>query len=159
MVDIVNPKKRSQMMAGIKGKNSRPEMLVRKMLFAMGYRFRLHRHDLPGTPDIILPGRRIAIFVHGCFWHVHKECKYARIPSTRSEFWTAKLQRNIDRDQRAIEDLIRMGWRVLSIWECSTRSLAVASLLPQALHQWITGSESFGEISGPSLALGQLPHQ
>lgn len=158
MVDIVDPAKRSQMMAGIKGKNSRPEMLIRKMLFAMGYRFRLHRRDLPGTPDIILPGRRIAIFVHGCFWHAHEECKYARVPSTRSEFWTAKLQRNVDRDQHAVEDLIRMGWRVLSIWECSTRGLDVASLLPQALHQWINGSESFGEISGPSLALGQLPH-
>jgi DNA mismatch endonuclease (patch repair protein) len=159
MVDIVSPAKRSQMMSGIKGKNSRPEMLVRKMLFAMGYRFRLHRRDLPGTPDIILPSRRIAIFVHGCFWHAHKECKYAKIPSTRTEFWTAKLRRNVDRDQRAVEDLIRMGWRVLNIWECSTRSLDSASILSQALHQWITGGESFGEISDQSLALGQLLYQ
>lgn len=118
MTDVVSPAKRSQMMSGIKGKNSLPEMLVRKALFAMGYRFRLHRRDLPGTPDIAMPGRRIAIFVHGCFWHAHQGCKYAKTPSTRTEFWTAKLQGNIERDRRATDKLAEMGWRVLNVWEC-----------------------------------------
>lgn len=145
-------------MSGIKGKNSRPEMLVRKMLFAMGYRFRLHRHDLPGTPDVIMSGWRIAIFIHGCFWHVHKECKYARIPSSRKEFWETKLQRNVNRDQRAVEDLTRMGWRVLNIWECSTRTPEAISNLPQALRQWIISDEDFGEISAQSLATSRSPN-
>lgn len=109
MTDIVSPEKRSRMMSRIKGKNSVPEMLVRKVLFAMGYRFRLHRRDLPGTPDITMPRYKIAIFVHGCFWHAHKGCKYAKIPSTRIEFWTAKLRANVDRDQRAVDKLTELG--------------------------------------------------
>ena len=105
MADVVSPAKRSQMMAGIKGKNSLPETLVRKALFAMGYRFRLHRRDLPGTPDIAMPGRKIAIFVHGCFWHAHQGCKYAKTPSTRTEFWISKLQANAARDRRNADAL------------------------------------------------------
>lgn len=150
MVDVVSPAKRSQMMSRVKGKNSLPEMLVRKVLFAMGHRFRLHRRDLPGTPDIVMPGRKIAIFVHGCFWHAHQGCKYARTPSTRTEFWTAKLQGNVERDRRAAERLMEMGWRVLNVWECATRDpLAVASL-PQALLAWIDSDALVGEIRAPS---------
>ena len=145
-------------MSGIKGKNSRPEVLVRRVLFAMGYRFRLHRRDLPGTPDITMPGRRIAIFVHGCFWHMHKGCKYAKTPSTRAEFWAAKLQRNVERDQRAADDLAGMGWRVLNIWECSTRNHEAAAGLPQALLHWINSNEGFGEISAQSLATAASSH-
>ncbi|MDT0140294.1 DNA mismatch endonuclease Vsr [Acidovorax sp. PRC11] len=152
MADVVSPNKRSQMMSGIKGKNSLPEMLVRKALFALGYRFRLHRRDLPGTPDIAMPGRTIAIFVHGCFWHAHKECKYAKTPSTRTEFWTAKLQGNVDRDHRAVAKLLEMGWRVLTVWECSTRDPAAAENLPDALQAWVDSGESTGEISAQSLA-------
>lgn len=151
MIDVVTPEKRSQMMAGIKGRNSRPEMLVRRALFAMGYRFRLHRRDLPGTPDIAMPGRKIAIFVHGCFWHVHRECKYAKTPSTRTEFWSAKLRGNVDRDQRAIDALAEMGWRVLIVWECSTRDSKTATRLPPLLQQWINNDANFGEISSKKL--------
>ena len=93
MVDIVSPAVRSRMMAGIQGKNTRPEVWVRKTLHAAGYRFRLHRRDLPGAPDIVLPGRKIAIFVHGCFWHMHGGCRLAKLPSTRTEFWQAKRMR------------------------------------------------------------------
>src|SRR5690606_34431359 len=105
MADIVSPAVRRRMMSGIKGKNSVPEMKVRRLLFAAGFRFRLHRRDLPGTPDIVMPGRKIVIFVHGCFWHAHRGCKYAKTPSTQTDFWTAKLQANIDRDKRAFNKL------------------------------------------------------
>ena len=131
MADIVSPSVRSRMMSGIKGKNSQPEMLVRRMLFAAGYRYRLHRRDLPGTPDIAMPCKKIAIFVHGCFWHAHKECKYAKVPATRPDFWAAKLQANVERDQRAIENLTTMGWRVLCVWECATRSHETLNLLEE----------------------------
>lgn len=151
MADVVSPIKRSQMMSGIKGKNSRPEMLVRKALFAMGHRFRLHRRDLPGTPDIVMPGRRIAIFVHGCFWHAHQGCKYAKVPSTRTEFWTAKLQGNVDRDQRDVNQLVELDWRVLTVWECSMRDAEVAAGLSSALRQWIESDALLGVISAQGL--------
>lgn len=150
MADVVSPAKRSQMMSGIKGKNSLPEMLVRKALFAMGYRFRLHRRDLPGTPDIAIPGRKIAIFVHGCFWHAHQGCKYATTPSTRTEFWTAKLQSNVDRDRRVVEKLQSLGWRVLLVWECATRNADAAAGLPGELSSWIESGDPFGEIGASS---------
>ena len=146
MTDIVSPEKRSQMMSSIKGKDSKPETLVRKLLYAMGYRFRLHRRDLPGTPDIIMRGRRIAIFVHGCFWHAHRGCKYAKTPSTRSDFWSRKLGDNVARDQRAVDELIALGWRVLIVWECSTRESEAAAELLAALQQWINSDMSRGEI-------------
>lgn len=151
MADVVSPAKRSQMMSGIKGKNSLPEMLVRKALFAMGHRFRLHRRDLPGTPDIAMPSRKIAIFVHGCFWHAHQGCKYAKTPSTRTDFWTAKLQGNVDRDRRAADRLAELGWRVLTVWECSTRD-PEAEGLTDALRAWIGSGATTGEISVQSLS-------
>jgi DNA mismatch endonuclease (patch repair protein) len=137
------------MMSGIRGKNTKPEIAARRALFAAGYRFRLHRRDLPGAPDIVLPGRRVAIFVHGCFWHMHSGCKNAKVPSTRSLFWRLKLQTNVERDRRAIESLVADGWRVLTVWECATRdSIALASL-SRLLSAWIESSEPFGEISVP----------
>lgn len=154
MVDVVSPEKRSQMMSGIKAKDSIPEMQVRRTLFAIGYRFRLHRRDLPGTPDIVMPGRKIAIFVHGCFWHAHVGCKFAKTPSTRTEFWVAKLRGNVERDQLAISNLVAMGWRVLTVWECSTRSLRAAATLHDALRLWIESDVSVGEMSAKSLTAG-----
>ena len=151
MADVVSPAKRSQMMSGIKGKNSLPEMLVRKALFAMGHRFRLHRRDLPGTPDIAMPGRKIAIFVHGCFWHSLQGCKYAKTPSTRTEFWMTKLQGNAERDRRAADKLVEMGWRVLNVWECSTRDPEAPAGLPEALRRWIDSEAQVGEISAQTL--------
>lgn len=152
MADVVSPAKRSQMMSGISGKNSLPEMLVRKALFAMGHRFRLHRRDLPGTPDIAMPRRNIAIFVHGCFWHAHQGCKYAKMPSTRTDFWSTKLHANVDRDQRAVDQLAEMGWRVLIVWECSTRDPEAAAALSKSMHRWIESDAGVGEISACSLA-------
>jgi DNA mismatch endonuclease, patch repair protein len=153
MADVVSPAKRSQMMSGIKGKNSLPELRVRKALFAMGHRFRLHRLDLPGTPDIAMPCRKIAIFVHGCFWHAHGGCRFAKTPSTRTAFWTTKLQGNVDRDQRAANKLGEMGWRVLIVWECSTRDPKAAAGLPEALRAWIDCGAATGSISAQSVAM------
>ena len=152
MADIVPPSVRSRMMSGIKGKNSLPERLVRRMLFAAGYRFRLHRRDLPGTPDIAMPGRKIAIFVHGCFWHAHKGCKYAKVPATRPDFWIAKFQASINRDQGAIEKLGAMGWRVLCVWECATRDHETVKSLGDNISDWINGVAQYGEIGGPPIS-------
>lgn len=134
-------------MSGIKGKNSQPEMLVRRLLFASGFRFRLHRRDLPGNPDIVMPGRKIAIFVHGCFWHLHRGCRYAKMPATRARFWKAKLEGNVHRDKRAIQKLQEAGWRVLCVWECSTRGVATSADLQERLRCWIEADAQFGEIT------------
>ncbi len=150
MVDIVSPADRSRMMAGIQGKNTKPELIVRRMLFALGYRFRLHRRDLPGAPDIVMPGRKVAVFVHGCFWHMHQGCRFAKMPTTRPEFWTAKLVANVARDRSAVEKLQGLGWRVLCIWECSTRDAEAAAGLQAAMNSWIESSEPLGEISAPT---------
>lgn len=149
MVDVVSPADRSRMMAGIQGKNTKPELIVRRMLFAMGYRFRLHRRDLPGAPDLVMPGRKVAVFVHGCFWHMHQGCRFAKMPATRPEFWKAKLGANVERDRRAVERLQTLGWRVLCVWECATRDVHAAASLQAALSAWIEGGAQLGEIGSP----------
>jgi DNA mismatch endonuclease (patch repair protein) len=121
MVDRLSPEARSQLMASIGSKDTAPELAVRRLLHALGYRFRLHRRDLPGTPDIVLPGRRKAIFVHGCFWHGHPGCRFATHPATRPEFWAEKIGRNQKRDRIAAARLRRLGWSVATVWECNLR--------------------------------------
>ena len=107
-------------MARIGSKDTAPEFVVRRLLHGLGYRFRLHRRGLPGSPDLVFPGRRSAIFVHGCFWHAHG-CKIGKPPKSRPEFWTPKLERNVERD-RANETALRdLGWKVLTVWQCETR--------------------------------------
>ncbi len=113
--------KRSRNMAAIKSKNTKPELVVRRSLHAMGYRFRLHKRDLPGKPDIVLPKYKIALFVHGCFWHRHEGCKYSTIPKTRTEFWIEKFRDNVERDKLNQAKLISMGWTPLIVWECETK--------------------------------------
>lgn len=146
MTDIVPTEKRSEMMAGIRGKDTKPEMRVRKALFAGGYRYRLHRKDLPGTPDIVLPGRRVAIFVNGCFWHGHSGCSLAKVPGTRTEFWKEKFESNSRRDKVAAEALREAGWRVLVVWECFTRRCKTEDALMQPLTHWIESSSPLGEL-------------
>jgi DNA mismatch endonuclease (patch repair protein) len=122
LVDVHNPEQRSRNMAAIRGKNTKPEMRVRALLHALGYRYRLHRKDLPGRPDIVLPKHRIVIFTHGCFWHCHN-CRWGSvIPKTRSEFWDAKRSGNVKRDIKQKAELEAAGWKVLTIWECETRT-------------------------------------
>lgn len=121
MVDRLTPEARSRNMAKIRGKNTRPELAVRRAAHALGLRFRLHRRDLPGTPDLVFPRRRIALFVHGCFWHRHPGCGFAYTPKSRVEFWQAKFDGNVERDKRKQADLAAAGWRVVVVWECETR--------------------------------------
>nr|WP_298099444.1 DNA mismatch endonuclease Vsr [uncultured Shinella sp.] len=108
-------------MAGFSSKNTKPEMIVRRALHRLGFRFRLHRRDLPGKPDIVLPRHRLAILVHGCFWHQHTGCRDARIPRTRQDYWTAKFKRNLIRDEQTVEALTELGWKVAIIWECEAK--------------------------------------
>ena len=109
---------RSRNMSAIKSKNTKPEIKVRKILHSMGYRFRLHSKDLPGSPDIVLPKYKTVIFVHGCFWHRHENCKYASTPKTRKEFWEVKFRENIKRDKMHQENLSSKGWKIMIVWEC-----------------------------------------
>ena len=110
-------------MAAIKSKNTKPEIAVRKMLHALGYRFRLYRKDLPGSPDIVLPKYKTVIFVHGCFWHRHENCKFASTPKTRKEFWENKFKENIERDLKTQNNLKSLGWKSEIIWECELKSI------------------------------------
>ncbi|MCQ9199787.1 MAG: very short patch repair endonuclease [Prochlorococcus marinus CUG1437] len=112
---------RSRNMSAIKSKNTKPEISVRKLLHSLGYRFRLHRKDLPGSPDIVLPKYKTVIFVHGCFWHRHENCKYASTPKTRSEFWESKFEGNIKRDKINQTNLIKLGWKIIIVWECDLK--------------------------------------
>lgn len=121
MADIVDPATRSRMMAGIQGRHTRPEIIVRRYLHACGLRFRLHRRDLPGTPDLVLPRYRCAVLVHGCFWHRHEGCFYATSPATRKTFWQEKLEGNVSRDRRQLARLNESGWRAVIIWECGLK--------------------------------------
>lgn len=118
MVDSLSPKERSEIMARVRSKNSRPEMLVRKLVFSLGYRYRLHQKNLPGCPDLVFRSRHKVILVHGCFWHRHAGCGLARMPKSRLEFWMPKLEGNKLRDRRNNRALAREGWKVLTVWEC-----------------------------------------
>ncbi|MFT4253822.1 MAG: DNA mismatch endonuclease Vsr [Caulobacter sp.] len=125
-MDRLSKDARSERMGRIKGKDTVPEMIVRRLVHSMGRRFRLHRSDLPGKPDLVFPGSRKVIFVHGCFWHRHPDsaCKLARLPKSRLDFWLPKLERNRDRDVENQENLRRLGWSVLVIWECELKDMA-----------------------------------
>jgi DNA mismatch endonuclease (patch repair protein) len=121
MTDVHTPEQRSRNMAAIRYKNTKPEIVVRKLLCEMGIRYRLHRSDLPGKPDVVMPGRKTAIFVHGCFFHMHK-CRYGRVvPATNAEFWQKKRSGNATRDKRNTKQLRKLGWNVLTVWECETK--------------------------------------
>jgi DNA mismatch endonuclease (patch repair protein) len=120
-MDILSREKRSWNMSRIRGRDTTPEKRVRSLLHRLGYRFRLHRHDLPGKPDIVLPRFRTVIFVHGCFWHRHPRCRYAYVPKTRTEFWVGKFAANVRRDRQCQRTLRKLGWHVLVVWECQLR--------------------------------------
>jgi len=139
MTDIVDSTTRSRMMSGIRGKNTRPEMALRRAMHAIGLRYRLHRNDLPGRPDIVMPGRKVAIFVHGCFWHRHEGCRFATTPTTRTEFWKDKFASNTSRDQRNVLQLLERGWRVATIWECALRKAGSPEAAAHNISDWLVG--------------------
>jgi DNA mismatch endonuclease (patch repair protein) len=149
LADIVEPSKRSQMMAGIRSRNTRPEIIVRRTLHAMGFRFRLHGRELPGKPDIVMRRWRAVIHVHGCFWHGH-DCALFRQPSSRVEFWREKIRRNRARDTQVSLKLDALEWRQLHVWECALKGperLSPAELCDQ-LQSWLTQGGDKGEIRG-----------
>lgn len=149
MVDVVKPSKRSHMMSGIRSKDTQPELLVRKALFARGYRYRLHAKGLAGKPDLVLPKFKAVVFVHGCFWHCHG-CHLFKWPQTRVEFWQAKILSNKVRDAKHRSELINSGWRIAIIWECALKGKNKMDLLCliDVLEDWLSGDSSELDISG-----------
>lgn len=135
MADVHNQQTRSYNMSQIKGKNTKPEMLVRKFLFAHGYRYKLHDKKLPGKPDIVLPKYKTVIFVHGCFWHGHANCKYYVVPKTRTDWWLNKINRNIANDAKAVKALKKDGWKIITIWECKLKPVSIQLTLDSLLKK------------------------
>lgn len=135
MADVHDKATRSYNMSQIKGKDTKPEMLVRKFLHANGYRYRLHTKDLPGKPDIVLPKYHTVIFINGCFWHGHQGCKYFTIPKTKTEWWTNKINTNIANDKKAIEALSKDGWKIITIWTCELKPDKLENTLISILKQ------------------------
>lgn len=134
-MDRLTPDHRSANMRRIKSTDTRPELAVRRLCHALGYRYRLHRKDLPGKPDLVFPSRRAVIFVHGCFWHQHPldTCSDSRRPKSNASYWNKKLERNVERDRKVIRDLEQDGWRVLVIWECQSRDNGLATRITEFL--------------------------
>lgn len=148
MTDIVDSVTRSRMMSGIRGRNTKPEVVIRSLLHRRGFRFRLHVRDLPGKPDIVLPRYHAVIFVHGCFWHGH-DCPFFKWPSTRPEFWREKIERNQANDLKATGALMGTGWRVGIVWECAIRGAHKdIDGVAQSLADWLPSSSPFIEERG-----------
>ncbi|MCV2872799.1 very short patch repair endonuclease [Defluviimonas sp. WL0050] len=148
MNDIVDQQTRSRMMSGIRGKNTKPELALRRALHTRGFRFRLHSRKVHGRPDLVLPKYRAVVFVHGCFWHRHEGCRYATTPATRSEFWQAKFAANVARDSVVRGALLDQGWRVATIWECALRKAEQVSVATDRLSEWLVSV-------GDTLELGE----
>lgn len=156
MADVKTPEERSRNMAAVKGKDTKPEMIVRKYLFSRGLRFRVQVRKLPGTPDIVLPKYKTAIFVNGCFWHGHEGCKYFRLPKSNVEFWKEKIERNIERDKESMQALFDLGWKVVRVWECELRNKANREETLNKIYTSITSPDgscySFEETDVPMAA-------
>lgn len=140
MADRHTEEQRSYNMSRIKGANTKPEILLRKRLFAEGFRYRINDKKLPGKPDIVLKKYRTVIFVNGCFWHGHQNCKYFVIPNTRTEFWMNKINGNIDRDLKNEEALIKLGWKVITVWECDLKKTMVENTVQRIIDQLLKSS-------------------
>jgi len=141
VTDVVDKATRSQMMAGIRGKNTKPERVIRAALHSAGFRYRVHVTDLPGTPDLVFPKYKAVILVHGCFWHRHSDCWWATTPSSNTEFWSAKFNQNIKRDVEDISNLRMLGWRIAVVWECALR-LQRPEDVALTLGKWLRGGRS-----------------
>ena len=143
VADTLSPNERSKRMSLIRGKDSSPELKLRRLVHGMGFRYRLHVKDLPGKPDLVFPSRRAVIFMHGCFWHRHPGCKLARMPKSKSDFWRSKLEGNRERDLRNQEMLKKLGWHVLVIWECEMENIEKVS---NKVREFLQGREGKHEI-------------
>lgn len=155
MADIVDKQTRSRMMAGIRGKNTKPELALRRALHARGYRFRLHARNVTGQPDLVFPKHSAVIFVHGCFWHRHQGCRYTTTPTTRPEFWATKFEANVDRDSAARAALLERGWRVATVWECAVRKPDLSNATADAISRWLKTDDQQIEIgNGDALSIG-----
>ncbi len=152
MADILTPEQRHRCMAAIKGRDTKPEMLVRRYLFAKGLRYRVNNRKLPGTPDLVLKKYRTVIFVDGCFWHGHEGCRYYRLPKSNTPFWQAKIDRNRNRDICNDAELRDLGWRVIRIWECDIRTKATRDVALERLYRRITTPASHYYPPRPTLA-------
>lgn len=165
MADVMTPEQRSRCMAAIKGKDTKPELIVRKYLFSRGLRFRLQVKTLPGKPDIVLPKYKTVIFVNGCFWHGHENCRHYRLPKSNVEFWQEKISRNIERDRRTEAELTALGWRVIRIWECELKTVAQREATlghlyesivnPETYRHFITENDAINIAAEPQVEYGQ----
>ena len=144
--DIVDHQTRSRMMSGIRGKNTKPELSLRRALHSRGFRFRLHSAKVSGRPDLVLPMYRAVVFVHGCFWHRHRSCRYSTTPATRTEFWKAKFASNVARDDAVRTKLLAEGWRVAIVWECVLRKSHSVEVAADLLATWLRSSNTYIEI-------------
>lgn len=142
MTDIVDKQTRSRMMAGIKGKDTKPELVLRRALHVCGFRYRLHLKILPGRPDLVFPKYHAIVFVHGCFWHRHEGCRYTSTPSTHPEFWQAKFDANVARDRDVQDKLLVAGWRVATVWECKLRKPEQIKEATDLLSEWLLGGQN-----------------
>lgn len=157
MTDVYPEEKRSAIMSRIRSKNTKPEVFVRKLLFDRGFRFRIHKTDLPGRPDVVLPKWRTVVFVHGCFWHAHEGCRRAAKPASHADFWAEKLAKNKARDREVAAQLAAAGWRVLVVWECACRA-KYAGALSDRMEVFIReGRASAGEIGREDLEVQSRP--
>ena len=147
MADTVDRATRSRIMAGVRSRDTRPEIVLRRALHARGLRFRLHDRRLPGTPDVVFPRFGAVCFVHGCFWHRHEGCRYATMPMTREAFWLEKFEANVERDRRKRRELRQAGWRVAVVWECELRR--EASGIAERVERWLRGSAWVLDRVGP----------
>jgi DNA mismatch endonuclease, patch repair protein len=147
MIDVVDKITRSRMMAGIRGKDTKPELGLRRALHRLGFRYRLHVVGLPGRPDIVLPRHHAAIQVHGCFWHRHAHCAFCTTPASNMGFWKSKFGETVRRDERNLEDLRKLGWKVAIVWECSVKDKG-AEAVAKKIAAWLQSRRSFKEISG-----------
>jgi DNA mismatch endonuclease (patch repair protein) len=148
-MDVLTPEQRHRNMSRIRGKDTKPEMLLRRGLHAAGLRYRLHARNLPGQPDIVFPRHRAAVLVHGCFWHGH-DCQLFKLPATRPQFWAKKISTNRSRDQRVVEELVKQGWRVLTVWECSLKGrgrLPLVSVV-SLVTEFVRSSKPLRDIEG-----------
>ncbi|MDS4031813.1 MAG: DNA mismatch endonuclease Vsr [Candidatus Contendobacter sp.] len=144
-MDILAPEQRSSLMSRIRNKDTGPEMKVRRLAHALGFRFRLHRRDLPGSPDLVFPSHRKIVFVHGCYWHRHEGCRYAYSPKSNTKFWQSKFEANVTRDQRVASALETLGWDILVVWECETQN---ADILRLRLTEFLRSSKGAAKHVG-----------